>query len=210
MKLRTWITAVAAFLGTSLLVVQAQSPTPGINSTLSTIFTYMYEPSTNKATYSAAMSVEPVASSPTDVCSLYGSATKRIRVRKLIVSGEATSVTTEPIAIMKRSTAASNGTSVATTGVAWDSTNATATALADIYSTNPTVGTLVGVIADPFVTWSNFTTGVGTTLTYNFGERESPVILRSASQGLTVHLNGITTAGLNLMCTWVWTEDSDS
>ena len=212
MKLKTLLLVGTAALVSGVLAAHAQLP--GVNSTLPTVFTYMYEASTNKPTYSAAMSIGSglVPSSPTDVCSLQGSSTKTIRVRRVIVGGVAPAVATEPVAIIRRNAAPSAGTSTAFTPAAYDTSNSAATAIADVYTVNPsgTVG-VPTVLADALVTWSNFTTGVGSgNYTFAFGQFGSPAILRGTSQVLSVNLSGITTAGLNLQCTFEWTEYTDS
>lgn len=212
MRLRTLLAVGLAALVSGILAAHAQLP--GVNSTLPTVFTYMYEASTNKPTYSAAMSIAngSVASSPTDVCSLQGSATRTIRVRNITVGGVATAVATEPVAILRRNAAPSAGTSIAFTPSAYDSSNSAATAIADVYTSNPAGGVgAATVLADALVTWGNFTTGVGSgNYTFTFGRLGSPVILRGTSQVLSVNLSGITSAGLNLQCTFEWTEYTDT
>ena len=102
MKLRTLLIASAASLVTAVLAVQAQ--VPGVNSTLNSVFTLAYDNSTMKPTYSASGVVTPVASA-TDICTLQGSATKNIRVRRVLVAGIGFAVNAEPVSIVKRSTA---------------------------------------------------------------------------------------------------------
>lgn len=208
MKLRTLLAASAAALISSVLVAQGQ--VPGVNSTLQTVFTMVYEASTSKPTYSATSAFTP-ASAATDVCTLIGSSTKTIRVRRIIFSGITTStVATDAISVIKRSTAATTGVSVVMTNVPYSSTSSSATAVAEYFTTNPTVGTVVGAVAESLYTFG-LTTSVmaNKELVFEFGRLASPVFLRGTGQNLAVSLNSNTVAG-PVTCTFEWTEDTDS
>lgn len=204
------LAATVASLLTAVVVAQGQ--VPGVNSTLTAAFNLVYDNSTMKPTYSASSQFIP-ASAATDVCYLTGSATKTIKVRRVIVAGLASVVQSEPVAIVKRSTA-TTGAGVAMSKVPYDSQNSltssttnTATATADIYTANPTVGTLVGVLADLYITWGNLTTGVGGTLSHSFGTLGSPIVLRGVAQQVAVNLNAQTLVTGLISCTFEWTEE---
>lgn len=213
MKLRSKILMVlVALFGVGLA---AQAQVPGVNSTLQSVFTLAYEPSTSKPTYSGTAVFNPTATSATDICFLKGSATKTIRVRRIIFSGAANAVVTEPISVIKRSSDTNgSGTSIAVSTVPYDSGSAAATATMDIYTANITAGfqgTAVGTIAEQFYTWNNLTTGVGNqNLTFEFGRFGSPIFLKGASQTLSVSLNNASYTTPTVSCTFEWTEDSDS
>lgn len=208
MKFRSTLLAVLGALLAGALIAQAQ--VPSINSTLNSVFTLAYDNSTMKPTYSAT-GAGPISTTATDVCSLAGSATKTIKVRRIILSASATAVVTDPIAILKRSTAnaASSGTA-AMVQVPYDSSSSAGTsALAEFYSVAPqTLGTLVGLIADPYVTFSNYTTGIsnGPAQLY-YGEFGSPIVLRGVAQMVAVNHNASAPAGAYLTCTFEWTEE---
>lgn len=226
MKKLPLLACTALALVTGLLVVKAQ--VPGVNSTLNTVFTLVYDQSTMKATYSGSGGGQ-VGTTQTLICVLQGSATRNIRVRRILISGGATAVATDPIAIWKQSTPPSTATGVpGTTAGAYvvsplpgyDSSNSAATAIMDFYfsvgGAAPTVtfGTIVGALADVPLTFNNYTTGVGSgLLTINFGERGSPVVLRSASETIAVGSGGPGTtttfpAGTEIRCTFEWTEEA--
>lgn len=207
MRLRTKLLYGALCLLTGALAAQAQ--VPGVNSALQSVFTLAYDNSTMKPTYSATTPVFTLASAATDVCSLQGSATKRVKIRRIIVGGAATAVASDPAEIIKRSTAGTGGTQVLDTMVPYDASSAAATALAEHFTANVTVGTVVGVIQTQWLTFANLTTGVGTPVVFTFGELGQPLVLRSAAQNVTVNLNGATFAGGVLTCTFEWTEDTD-
>lgn len=205
MKLRTLLIASIAALVSAALVAQAQ--VPGVNSTLQSIFTLAYENSTMKPTYSGSGYVTTPAT-PTDICAVSGSATKQVRVRRVILGGIATSVGSFPIAIVKRSTA-NTGAAATVTEVPYDSSNAAASAVMVTYQINPTTGTLVGVLADPMVTFNNATTGIsGNSYTeVRFGEFGQPIVLRGVAETLAVNGNSVTITGGLLSCTIEWTEE---
>lgn len=209
MRIRT---ALLAGLGAVLVAaLAANAQVPGVNSTLNSVFTLAYDNSTMKPTYSASGGSASLPTSSTAVCGMAGSSTKVIKVRRIMLSGGATAVVTEPVAIQKRSTANSNasGTPLALTQVPYDANNSAGTAaFVDIWQAAPTLGTLVGVLADPFITFSNYTTGTSNgTQTLVFGQLGQPIVLRSTSQMVEVNLGGSAPSGLSLSCTFEWTEE---
>lgn len=210
MNLRTKVFCALAAMLTAAVAAQAQ--VPGVNSTLQAVFNLVYDNSTMKPTYSASSVFVPPAAA-TDVCLLNGSATKTVKVRRIILSGASNVVQSDPVAIIKRSTANSGGTTGALTEVPYDSVNSltnaanAATAVALNYTAVGTVGTAVGTLADPHMQWSNLTTGLGSQLVITFGQLGSPVVLRGVAQGLAVNLNTMTYLTPVLSCTFEWTEE---
>lgn len=207
MNWKSIVACIFASLLTATLAVQAQ--VPGVNSTLATVFTLAYDNATMKQTYSASRSVD-LATTPTTVCSLSGSATKQVRVRRILFSGVASAQMSEPVSIIKRSTATTTGVSALVTAVPYDSANAAGTGVAEIYTTNPTTaGTLVGQLADVLIAFANYTTGVvASAYEFKFGELGQSVILRGVAQTLEVHLNNVTFGtGARVLCTFEWTEE---
>lgn len=202
-----------AVLATLALAAQAQIP--GVNSTLNSAFNLVYEASTSKPSYSATQIYTP-ALNATDTCSLSGSSTRTIRVRRVIFGGTSTAVQTDPVALLKRSTAYTAGQGLLLPRVPFDSTNLitgsttnTSTVnMSEYWTGNPTLGTLVGALADVYVTFANQTTGTGSLYTFELGQRTSPVFLRGIAQQLAVNLNGQTFTQVS--CTFEWTEDSDT
>lgn len=208
---KSLLLAATASIATAAMVAQAQ--VPGVNSTLNSVFNLVYDNSTMKPTYSSTQVFVPVVNA-TDVCVLSGSATKNVRVRRVILSAVTTAVQTDPVALIKRSTANSGGTASIPSITPYDSTNTltptvanVATAVFTNYTANPTPGTTVGVLADPDFTTGNLTTGTGSTLTYVFGAHGSPLVLRGVAQSLAVNLNGGTYASGRMSCTFEWTEE---
>lgn len=204
MKLRPLILPVLAALLTGALIAQAQ--VPGVNSTLNSVFTLAYDNSTMKQTFSASLSgISPVASA-SDVCTLSGSATKTIKVRRITFTSLPTTIVSEPIQILKRSTASVYTSAVALTKTPYDSSNAASTvALAEAFTANPTVGTLVGALADVVLPFG--LTGTGNApYTFVFGQLGQPIVLRGVAQSVVVNLNATTFSG-TVGCTFEWTEE---
>lgn len=203
----------ALFLGAAALLTVAfavQAQVPGVNSTLNSVFTLAYDNSTMKPTYSSWNSYNPAATGATDICTITGSATKNIRVRRVFFNGIATTAATDPVAIIKRSTASSGGTATfAVTSVPYDSSNAAVTATVTYYTANPTVGTIVGVVADPMFSFGNLTTGGAQALPSQmiFGALGQPIVLRGVAQSLSVNLNNLIYPGLVASCGFEWTEE---
>ncbi len=209
MKTRSKLLLAGAVLATVALAAQAQ--VPGVNSTLQTVFTLAYDNSTMKPTYSSTVDIVPASAfvgGATDVCTIFGSATKNVRVRRIIISGVASVVQTEVIGIVKRSTIDSGGTQTLGTAVPYDSGSPAATAVIENFTANPTLGTLVGALADFHITWGNLTTGVGSPPTVvTFGALGSPAVLRGTSQQLAVNLNANSLVSGKVACTFEWTEE---
>lgn len=205
MNLKIKLLCGIAALLTGAMVAQAQ--VPGVNSTLNSVFTLVYDQSTMKPTYSATSGMFTVASAATDVCSVAGSATKTVKVRRVSISAVATAVVTEPVELIKRSAVVSGGTQTADPVTTYDSINVASTVLAEHFTGNPTVGASVGPIAFNFIGFANFTTGLGTQFIFELGQRGQPVVLRGVAQSLTVNLLGITPSGAQMNCTFEWTEE---
>lgn len=208
MNLRTKLLAAVGALGIAALAAQAQ--VPGVNSTLNSVFTLAYDNSTMKPTYSASAGFYPTGTTATDVCSLSGSATKTIKVRRVLITAMATTAASDPIAVLRRSTASVSGTAaIIPVPVAYDSNNSAATAFADLYIANPTLGTLVGVLADPYFSIGNLTTGgaMNPTPQVIFGQLGSPVVLRGVLETVAVNLNSGSYSGIQMSCTFEWTEE---
>ncbi len=211
MKLRTILLSAAAGLLTGMLAAQAQ--VPGVNSTLNSVFTLAYDNSTMKQTYSATVAGVVATPAPGDVCSLYGSATKNIRLRRVIFSALVSgALAMDPVAVVKRSSIAIGGTLFTTmpfTATPYDSSNAAATATVEAYSTVPTTtGTLVGVLADIYITLPGATTSVVQTgpTVFEFGKLGQPIVLRGVAEHVDV--NNAFGLGTTQACTFEWTEES--
>lgn len=164
--------------------------------------------STQQQTCSVAITGLVAASSATDILRLSGSATKTVKIQKILVGGRATTSVNADVQLFKRTAAASGGTATQPTVVSLDSQNVACTAVADAYTANPTTGagTLFRVSQ---ILLGNLTTAVGQNISFDFDTSllKQPVTLRGVAEGVAVNLNGVTYSG-NLMQIYVeWTEE---
>jgi hypothetical protein len=157
-------------------------------------------------TYGAGSSNIVIAALPTDIWQITGSATKTIRVTRLILSGTTTSGT--PISVnmtlVKRSALNTGGTSTVAANIPYDSTSPAGTATVRHYTVNPTaLGTSVGNVRANRLTFQNTGTNGGT---LNIEFENSPVILRGANETLNVNLGGVTVTGAIVAIAVEWQE----
>lgn len=161
-----------------------------------------------KTTYSATSLNIATVATPTDVFTITGTATKTVRVTKIVMSGTQTTAGVISVRLIKRSTANTGGTSAAATAVAHDSNNAAATATVLSYTVNPTPGTAVGdVRSEKYLVPAPATVG-GTALIWDFGDQSGQhVVLRGIAQVLAINLNSVTLTGGSLTFYVEWTEE---
>lgn len=189
-------------------VVQLQTPTSATGHVVidaNTIATYA----------SAYIGLTPAASC-TDLAILNGSASKVIRVMRVVVSAITSAATgaTLDLVLAVRSAANTAGTAVTAAAIVpFDSNDAAATATLTAYSANPTTGTLVGNV---YVTKFQQTLGTATATDFpsnlpfqaQWGMTDSkPIVLRGAAQGLAINFNGSSfAAGASVDLFVEWTE----
>lgn len=168
--------------------------------------------STSKATYAATISALSVAASATDIFTLTGSATKTVRVTRLLVSASQTSAANVLLQLLKRSSANTGGTSTTPTAVPYDSADSAATATVRAYTANPSsLGTLVGVVAavKAFLSTGSGNNSNSTILEYHFGapNNAKEIVLRGTSEVFSLNLNAFTVAGGVFAISVEWTEE---
>lgn len=156
-----------------------------------------------QATYSATMT--NVAASTGTWCSLYGSATKIVKITSIKFNGMAATALASNVTINKRSAATSGGTPGPSTltNVPHSSNFAAASAVAKSYTINPTVGANVGVV-------DSYNVILGTTVATNFYGRDftnQPVVLNAAAEGVTVDCDGTVYSSSKINCSFTWTEE---
>jgi hypothetical protein len=149
----------------------------------------------------------------TDIANLTGSASKTIRVTKVIVSSTtATAAVYYDLQLQKTSTASTGGTPVAGTVVPLDSGFAAGTATAQAFTAAPTSGTGVGIIESQRI-FSGITGTVTINtnpVTFEFGRNgSSALVLRGVAQQLGVRINAVTPANAQTWdITFEWVEDN--
>lgn len=161
-----------------------------------------------KTTYSATMVGVAAAASATDIFTITGSGSKTVRVLKIGVSGVATAVGTQTVALIKRSTADTSGTSAAVTAVPHDSSNGAATATVLSYTANPTVGTVIGTLRAAAIPFGAAAAVGGGEKEWMFADdNDQAVVLRGTAQVLALNLNATILTGA-VVTAWIeWTEE---
>ena len=159
-------------------------------------------------TYSAAIVGLASAITATDIFTITGSATKTVRVTRIVVNGVQTTAAQVNVLIIKRSTANTAGTSTAPTRVSYDSTNAAATATVLAYTANPTLGTAVGTGSArrafiPGAATASDAQGLEI-VSGDVGQQQ--MTLRGLAEVLAINLNSTTVAGSAFNITVEWTE----
>lgn len=165
-----------------------------------------------KATYAAAaVGVSFGTSATTDCVTIFGSASKTIRLLHLRISStSATAASYYDLLLQVCSAAPTGGTATTLTNVPYDSNDAAGTAVAKIWTAAPSAATYVGKVGS--VKYFSPLTGTAapvTTVTWDFGSNPGrAIVLRGTSQGLSLSLNAATPANAQ---SWdveiVWTEE---
>lgn len=159
-----------------------------------------------KTTYSLAFTVT-LATTPTDVFQIIGSASKTVMIQKLNISGSQTTGGQATVTISKRSAANTGGTSSGSTMVPHDSGDAAATAVGAIYTANPTPGAAVGSIRIFSLPLAAVTATTNNIVQLDFGERGKPIVLNGVAQALAINLGGATLTGGVLNVWMEFTEE---
>jgi hypothetical protein len=163
-----------------------------------------------KATYGVSGLLNTPAATTTDFLTITGSATKTVRIKRIALSGAATTAGSLLISLVRRSTANSGGTSTAPTRVQHDTADAAPTATVALYSANPTaVGTAVGNIHGGRLFLNVATTATPDRLVFEFSTRnDEAIVLRGTGQILAVNFNAFAVpAGGAVDFDIEWTEE---
>lgn len=168
-----------------------------------------------KATYSACTTAKTaVANSTAAFSNLAASATKTIRLQKVIVSAVvATAANYVDIVLRKTSTLATSGTPTNLTQVPYISSSAAGTAaVCQIYTAAPTGGTLVGTLAVQTVFGPLLGTPAVSILPVTFdytteSEQETPTLLAGGTQSFELGFGTAPGNAATVTVTWIWTEE---
>lgn len=172
----------------------------------------------SKVTYMASGTFTPAAT-PTDLVTIFGSASKTVRVLSMVISTTNTAAGSQQFFLIKRSAANSGGTPVSATLVPMDSTDTGATATVQHYTANAaSLGAAAGTIntvrvATPAAipaTWAGITQNAGYELipAGNTSKLDKFPVLRGTAQGLCINFNSVAlVAGQTHAYTLVWTEE---
>jgi len=161
-------------------------------------------------TYSCTTLDLNVASNPTDIFILKGSATKKIKITRFLFSGIQTNSGVIDIVLIKRSSDNTGGTRSAVNIVSRDSSDAAATAQAFAYTGNPSaLGTSVGILraAAALLPNKNTSAAISSALFEFTAGLTKPVVLNNENEYLVLNLNGNSVPGSALNVGAEWTEE---
>jgi hypothetical protein len=167
-------------------------------------------------TYGASLTaLNPGTAATAAIAELDGSATKKIRLLKVVVSGsEATAIAVNDLRLTMLSSISTGGTATTATNTAFDPLNQTGvnapTAVFRGFTVAPTGGgVVVGAIAVQKLSLLLITTNLGTAVEFNFQllPPTSRPTLHTAAQAIGIDFNGATPANApNLDIYAWWTE----
>jgi hypothetical protein len=134
------------------------------------------------------------AAAPTDIFTITGSATKVVRVTKIVISGAATTAGDLNPLIIRRSAADTGGTSTAPALLARDTLNTAATAVLALYTVSPTgLGTVVGTVDSCRLFLQVVTAGPPDVCGFTYGINDDQLMtLRGPTDILAVNFAGAT------------------
>lgn len=167
-----------------------------------------------KASYRAASAASFLSAAlSTDIFTITGSATKTVRITRLMITGVQSTPSSVSFFFIKRSAADTGGTSATLTAVPSDSSSSAATATVRQYTVNPTaLGAAVGTImsfkkvVQIAAVAGNVSSDVPTE--FYFGNNPAQaIVLRGTSEVLAINLGGVTVTGGSWLCTVEWTEE---
>lgn len=161
-----------------------------------------------KATYSAGTNdtVTAAATATAPFFVIYGSATKTIRVHRIILSGPlTTTLSAQGVTLRKYSTAPTGGTATALAPFPHDSNSAgSSVSLCQVYTATPTAGTVTGILGTRRFMDKSTTVVDGSAfpeIIFDFramGGETSSVVLRGTAQGLGLALHVPTSTTMSL------------
>lgn len=163
-----------------------------------------------KTTYRYFSSGNTPAATPTDVLTLTGSSTKTVRIKKVILSGVATSAGQFIWTLVRRAAPNTGGSSTAGAAAKHDLTDSAATATINLYTVNPGVlGTLNATVRGGRL-FHNVVTALQDKLIFDFcTNQDKALILRGTSDIMAINGNGGTLpTGAALDIEIEWEEDN--
>jgi len=162
-------------------------------------------------TYSYTVNDYTPTTSATAMLSICGSSTKTVRVRRVLVGGDATANAIYDVYLFKRTTLNTGGTATSPTATLHDSKNPTASATLYLYTANPSGLGTGTMFRGGHLLLPNATTPTTTPLWWDwqFGTvNEQSLVLRGAAECLEISNNGNTVpGGTSIYLTISWTEE---
>lgn len=168
----------------------------------------MVTPSILASTYSASITGLSVAITPTDIFTIIGSNTKIIKIISISFSATKTNSSINDLILLKRSTDNTGGIFTTPIMVPHDSIDTPATAIIRAYTTNPTLGILVGNLrADKILIPSGTSSSSPIINSIDVVSTiAKPLILNGPSEIISVNLNSVSLSGASIDLNIIWIE----
>ncbi len=159
-------------------------------------------------TYSVSAAGITPAATATDVVILSGSASRLVKLRRILVGGAATAASVFVFNLNRRSTAASGGTATTPTPVRRDTRDQAATAVVQQFSANPSaVGTDAGLLLAIRHSLGALATP-GVSSQFLLGDNTEESIALQNGEFLAINFGGAAIpSGMVFDYTLVWTEE---
>ena len=164
-------------------------------------------PSALVAAYASAGVLTAPAATPTDLVVLNGSATKTIRVKRITVTGSATTAGSMEVLLKKHTVANTGGTkATAPDVVKLDSADGAATCVVDLYTANPTIDSTAKLMAVRALNMG--VAGANGAVEFDFTNADNKgILIKGAAQALAINFNGGTVpTGGKLGWSVIWEE----
>lgn len=163
------------------------------------------------ATYRASTAFQTPVATPTDIVTIIGSATKTVKIQRIVLHNTQTTAGINKFFLIKHSTADTGSTVVNPTCVPLDSANSAATAVVNQMTvTNPTVGAVVGTIVTSMALAPapGATAIGGDTVLFDAKLSAQPICLNGVAQELALNFAGAAVpAGLTVSLDIEFTEE---
>lgn len=161
--------------------------------------------------YAVGFSSIPTAASATDIMAILNPASSGhiVHIKKIAISGLATTTTGAEFSVLKRTTADSGGTSTTRNPIPLDSSDPGSSTLAYGFTANPTLGNQVpGLIADRFVTLTPLSSGVTIApMIIDFTAFGSRSLTLQQGEEAVVNMNAKTVSGSSVSVDIIETEE---
>ena len=146
-----------------------------------------------KATYAVGASLFTLPATPTDVVEIKGSATKTVRIKKIVVSGQATTAKQWPLTLIRRADTISDQAGVTPVITKFDTSDPAATAVVRHFTTLGTLKAANPASSVLFVHDLTLTAPATAAqpVVFDFSTRmDKALILRGATDCLVINLGG--------------------
>ena len=165
-----------------------------------------------KATYSTGASSFTLPATPTDVVEIKGSATTTVRIKRIVVSGVATTVKQWPLQLIRRVASIADGTPVTPVITKFDTGDAAATAVVRHFTALGTPAAANPASSVMFAYDLALTAPASAPQPFVFdacARQDKAIVLRGAADCLVINPGGgALTAGEKLSYTVEWEEDA--